>query len=93
MLGVAAATHCRSDRENDRHGEFRSGGGGNELLQGGFFPCGCKGGRQKDGDAETELESSFLPLLPESVPIGNVLRLELVDLFDVPSPLFFKGQL
>lgn len=27
MLGGAAATHCRSDSENDRQGAFRWGGG------------------------------------------------------------------
>ena len=94
MLGVAAATNCRSDRENDRHGEFRRGGGGDELLLGGVLPCGCRGGRQKEGDVETEFESSLLLLLTELVmvtPIGIVLRLELVGLFDIPPPLFFKG--
>ena len=81
MLGVAAATHCRSDRENDRHGEFRRGGGGDELLLGGVLPCGCRGGRQREGDVETEFESTT----------GVVLRLELAGLFDIPPPLFFKG--
>lgn len=96
MLGVTAVTHCRSDRENDRQGEFRRAGGGEELLVGDFLACGCRGGRQKEGDVETVFESSLLILLPELVivtPIGIVLRLELVGLFDIPTPLFFKGKL
>lgn len=60
MLGVAPATHCRSDRENDRHAQFCRAGGGDELLEGDCLPGGCRGGRQNDGDVETMLESSSL---------------------------------
>lgn len=63
MLGVdAAATHCRSDKENDRQGDCRSGGD-DDLFSGDLLPCGCKGGRQHDGDVEIdELKSSRLLL-------------------------------
>lgn len=55
MLGVAAATHCRSDSENDRQGAFRWGGGeggdeSDDPLPGDLLRCGCRGGRQEEGD-------------------------------------------
>ncbi|KAM1290885.1 hypothetical protein ACFXTH_018074 [Malus domestica] len=61
MSGVAAAMHCRSERENDRQGELRRGRGGDGSLSGDCLPCGGRGGRQEEGDGEMELDPS--PLL------------------------------
>lgn len=88
MLGVAAATHCRSDRENDRQGEFRRRGGGDDPLPGDLLLSGCRGGcrggRQEVGGGEIELLKFS--------PRRNEPRLELaVGLFT--APLFFKGLL
>lgn len=93
MLGVDAATHCRSDRENDRHGDCRSGGD-DDRLPGDLLMCGCKGGRQEEGDVEIKLESSSLLLQPELLKVSprrKELLLELASFFDIPPPLLFKG--
>lgn len=87
MLGVAAATNCRSDKEKDRQGGFGRVVGDDDLMVVDFLHCGCKGGRQVDGKDEIELESE----LPRVVPRATVLRLELVNLFDISLPLLLKG--
>lgn len=97
ILGVAAAAHCRSDREKDRHGEkVRSGGDKDDSLLGDFLPCGWRGGRHGAVADEFELELSLLLLL--SLPFiviarAEVLLLELAGLFDMPPLLPLSGEL
>ncbi|GMP59988.1 hypothetical protein CsSME_00023043 [Camellia sinensis var. sinensis] len=77
ILGVAAAAHCRSDREKDRHGEkVRSGGDKDDSLLGDFLPCGWRGGRHGVVDDEFELELSLLILL--SLPFIVIARAEVL---------------
>lgn len=98
VLGVVlAAACCKSDREKDLHVEkFRLGVGGDagDSLFGDLdlLPCGGKGGRQRLGDDEFELELSLLMLLSELLIITarfDELLLELASLFDMPPLLPF----
>lgn len=88
MLGLAASAGCRSDKEKDRNEvNFSTGDDDKDSQLVGLLACGGKGGRQRLGDEEFELEALLLLLIVAAR--ANVL-LELADLFDIPPLLLLK---
>lgn len=71
MLGVAEATNCRSDREKDRQAVFGRADADDDLMVVDFLQCGCRGGRQIDGDGddEIELKSDLLVAFPRATTL------------------------
>lgn len=87
-LGLTASASCKSDKEKDRNDlNFSSGDDDKDSQFVGLLACGGRGGRQRLGDVEYELEALLLLLM--FAARCNVL-LELADLFDMPPLLLLK---